>query len=149
MNPTKKLITVVLPQTVLAEAKAIQKKNGIRTLSSLLRTAIEEKSTLKLKPRKEKTRQISFRANSETVDVLSRMAKQNKRSLAEIIRLLIANVGRLSPKKLSATAESAKKKTRPNKKKIPSGKKNVKKSATTPKGTSRTPPKKNTTKKRR
>lgn len=142
MNPTKKLITVVLPQAVLAEAKAIQKKNGIRTLSSLLRTAIEEKNSLKLKPHKEKTRQISFRANPETVDALSRMAKQNKRSLAEVIRILIANVGHLSAKKLSATAEAAKKKTLPNKRKGIAGKKSAKKPET--KKTTRIAAKKNT-----
>lgn len=117
MKQNKKLVTVVLPQPVLAEAKQLQKKHGIRTLSSLLRTAIEEKSSLKLTPRKEKTSQISFRVNTETVDALTKMAKQNKRSLAEIIRLLIANVSRLSAKKLAATAESAKKKTVAPKKK--------------------------------
>lgn len=149
MNPTKKLVTVVLPQAVLAEAKSIQKRNGIRTLSSLLRTAIEEKGALKLKPRKEKTRQISFRANTETVDALSRLAKQNKRSLAEIIRILITNVGRLSNKKLSATAEAAKKKTPPKKKKTAAPKRAVAQKSQTAKAKQRIPTKKNASKKRR
>ena len=111
MKSTKKLVTVVLPQQVLAEAKAVQKKFGISTLSSLLRTALEEKSGVNLKTHKEKTRQISFRVEPETVDALTKLAKQNGRSLADVVRLLICNVGRISAKKLSALAVGSRKKT--------------------------------------
>lgn len=115
MKSSKKLVTVVLPQQVLAEAKTVQKKFGISTLSSLLRTALEEKSSVSLKARKEKTRQISFRVDSETVDALTKLAKQNGRSLADVVRVLIGNVGRLSAKKLSAAAMSSRKKSVPAK----------------------------------
>lgn len=111
MKSTKKLVTVVLPQQVLAEAKAVQKKFGISTLSSLLRTALEEKSGVNLKTRKEKTRQISFRVEPETVDVLTKLAKQNGRSLADVVRLLISNIGRISAKKLSVLAVGSRKKS--------------------------------------
>ena len=111
MKSTKKLVTVVLPQQVLAEAKAVQKKFGISTLSSLLRTALEEKSGVNLKAHKEKTRQISFRVEPETVDVLTKLAKQNGRSLADVVRLLISNIGRISAKKLSVLAVGSRKKS--------------------------------------
>ncbi len=110
MKSTKKLVTVVLSQQVLAEAKAVQKKFGISTLSSLLRTALEEKSGVNLKARKEKTRQISFRVEPEMVDALTKLAKQNGRSLADVVRLLIGNIGRISAKKLSGLAAGARKK---------------------------------------
>ena len=111
MKSTKKLVTVVLPQQVLAEAKAVQKKYGISTLSSLLRTALEEKSGVNLKTHKEKTRQISFRVEPETVDALTKLAKQNGRSLADVVRLLICNVGRISAKKLSVLAVGSRRKS--------------------------------------
>lgn len=111
MKSTKKLVTVVLPQQVLAEAKAVQKKYGISTLSSLLRTALEEKSGVNLKTHKEKTRQISFRVEPETVDMLTKLAKQNGRSLADVVRLLISNVGRISAKKLSVLAVGSRRKS--------------------------------------
>lgn len=111
MKSTKKLVTVVLPQQVLAEAKAVQKKFGISTLSSLLRTALEEKSGVNLKTHKEKTRQISFRVEPETVDVLTKLAKQNGRSLADVVRLLISNIGRIPAKKLSVLAVGSRKKS--------------------------------------
>lgn len=115
MKSSKKLVTVVLPQHVLSEAKAVQKKFGISTLSSLLRTALEEKSGVNLKSRKEKTRQISFRVEPETVEILTKLAKQNGRSLAEIVRVLIGNVGRISSKKLTAAATASRKKSLPAK----------------------------------
>lgn len=111
MKSTKKLVTVVLPQQVLAEAKAVQKKYGISTLSSLLRAALEEKSGVNLKTHKEKTRQISFRVEPETVDTLTKLAKQNGRSLADVVRLLISNVGRISAKKLSVLAVGSRRKS--------------------------------------
>lgn len=111
MKSTKKLVTVVLPQQVLAEAKAVQKQFGISTLSSLLRTALEEKSGVNLKAHKEKTRQISFRVEPETVDVLTKLAKQNGRSLADVVRLLISNIGRIPAKKLSVLAVGSRKKS--------------------------------------
>lgn len=116
MKSSKKLVTVVLPQQVLADAKALQKKFGISTLSSLLRTALEEKNAVNLKARKEKTRQISFRVESETVAALTKLAKQNGRSLADVVRILIGNVGRISAKKLSSAAAGSRKKSVPAKK---------------------------------
>lgn len=113
MKSTKKLVTVVLPQQVLAEAKALQKKFGISTLSSLLRTALEEKSSVNLKASKEKTRQISFRVEPETVETLTKLAKRNDRSLADVVRILIGNISRISAKKLTATAENSRKKNVP------------------------------------
>lgn len=119
MKSSKKLVTVVLPQQVLAEAKSVQKKFGISTLSSLLRTALEEKSSVSLKVQKEKTRQISFRADTETVATLTKLAKQNGRSLADVVRVLIGNISRISAKKLSAAATSSRKRSVPAKSKKP------------------------------
>lgn len=115
MKVSKKLVTVVLPQQVLAEVKSVQKKFGIPTLSSLLRTALAEKAGVSLKAHKEKTRQISFRVESETVDALTKLAKQNGRSLAEVVRVLIANVGRIPAKKLAGTTASPRNKRTPAK----------------------------------
>ncbi len=119
MKSSKKLVTVVLPQQVLAEAKSVQKKFGISTLSSLLRTALEEKSSVSLKVQKEKTRQISFRADTETVATLTKLAKQNGRSLADVVRVLIGNISRISAKKLSAAATGSRKRSVPAKAKKP------------------------------
>lgn len=113
MNSRKKLVTVVLPETLISEAESVRRQYGIRTLSSLLRTALAEKSANALKFRREKSRQISFRADSEVVDGLKTLAKRNGASLAEIVRRLIGNVGMLPAKKLEAAATASRKKTVP------------------------------------
>ncbi|MGN0835594.1 MAG: ribbon-helix-helix protein, CopG family [Candidatus Spyradosoma sp.] len=113
MNPRKKLVTVVLPEALISEAETVRRRYGIRTLSSLLRTALAEKSADVLRFRREKSRQISFRADVEVVEGLKALAKKNGSSLAEIVRRLIGNVGALPAKKLEAAAKASRKKTAP------------------------------------
>ena len=113
MNSRKKLVTVVLPETLISEAESVRRQYGIRTLSSLLRTALAEKSADALKFRREKSRQISFRADVEVVDGLKALARKNGASLAEIVRRLIGNVGALPAKKLEAAATASRKKSVP------------------------------------
>lgn len=113
MNSRKRLVTVVLPETLISEAESVRRRYGIRTLSSLLRTALAEKSADALKFRRPKSRQISFRADVEVVDGLKALAKKNGASLAEIVRRLIGNVGALPAKKLEAAATASRRKTVP------------------------------------
>lgn len=113
MNSRKKLVTVVLPEALISEAESVRRQYGIRTLSSLLRTALAEKSADALKFRREKSRQISFRADVEVVDGLKALARKNGASLAEIVRRLIGNVGALPAKKLEAAATASRKKSVP------------------------------------
>lgn len=104
MKSAKKLITFILPASLLAEAKSTQKKYRIKTLSSLLRIAIEEASSLNYNDQEEKV-QISFRVETEAYKVLEKLARKNKKSIAEIVRALLKNIKNVPEKKLAAGAK--------------------------------------------
>ncbi|MCD8284231.1 MAG: hypothetical protein LUD39_06620 [Opitutae bacterium] len=105
MKSAKKLVTFVLPDSAISEAKKIRRKYGFRTLSALLRAVVDEVDEKLVKPAKRDKTQISLRVAPESFAKIAALAKRNKKSVSEILRLHFANISKIPSKRLTTISQ--------------------------------------------
>ncbi|TVP81098.1 MAG: ribbon-helix-helix protein, CopG family, partial [Puniceicoccaceae bacterium] len=85
-------LTFDLEQDLLAKLKHLQKQTGARSLSEIVRYAVNQMKVSELSLASMEHRQISVRLSSELRRRLTRASQQKKVSVGELLRAVLASL---------------------------------------------------------
>ncbi len=108
----KRPVSFTLPTASLVEARSLRKRHGFKTLSDFFRVVLSELDEKKIVKDSVDKKQISFRLDNETFDRISKLSKRLKVSVAEVVRLHVAQASGISDQRFAEILKTRSKKAK-------------------------------------
>ncbi len=95
-------LTFDLPESLISRLESSRRGHGLKTVSEVIRYALEQFDFEAYKPTHDPHRQISVRIGARQRLVLKRYAKKNRASVGELLRLAVEDLPARPAKKARA-----------------------------------------------